>query len=479
MSETSHNQNAHLGAHTTAHLGAHSPTSAPVADDVHTSLARISQTLDIILERQDGFNQRLGEVEHSGATTTHEQSAMTSAQEHPGISTTPLGTPAPFFGQGPMTMSSPSLSSSGLHSVPPFVTTTRPGRRVVLPHQQANTSAPTMPSSIPAWHPTGGPWGQNSSTPWRSQAVRSSSSRRAGPEFPATQPLATTAAHATDASSLTPLHVFRAMPREDKDTFRRILGAMETSARDFLETVSPAQLPNDAIQRVAVRTGTPHTPNQTTTPSELDFDDSHHAVIHLPVASAPVAVSTSSNIPAPVAASNSPVPPTSAATITLPSSAPVTLTSPDRSEEEALPPGIHTATGVSTNQTPPVASSAVGRSDRVLVCKPEVLGEYKGDPHRLEAFLSRVRDMVRSNPAPGWATAVLMALPISLKGDAAVWHEGLSDQEASQLTSFEAWATAMREAFPMNANKQRREACTRVWRPTEETCAGATWAPTW
>ncbi|KAE8250874.1 hypothetical protein A4X13_0g4299 [Tilletia indica] len=80
--------------------------------------------------------------------------------------------------------------------------------------------------------------------------------------------------------------------------------------------------------------------------------------------------------------------------------------------------------------------------------------------------------MVRSNPAPNWSAAVMTAIPITLKDDAAVWHEGLSDEEASQLTSFDAWATAMREAFPMNANKQRREARTRAWRPTEETAAG-------
>ncbi|KAE8218979.1 hypothetical protein CF319_g7242 [Tilletia indica] len=449
MSETSRTPIAHIGADTS--------TSAPVADDVHTSLSRITQTLDIILERQDGFNQRLGHIEHSG------------------ISTTPLIAPLPRYGPGP-TSTSPSPFLSGQLPPPAFVTTQRPGRRHILPHQQQASTTPSgPPHSQATWHPSGGPWGSSTSTPWRSSAARNTSSRRQVQDTSANQTSAQAAA-ATSDTGPTPLQVFRAMPREDKDTFRRVLGAMGTSARDFLETIDSSQLPPDALQRVAVGSAA-NMLSSSSVPSELDFDAGVDNPTALVVTTAPLlttpAVVTTLASSAPVVTTATPLSTPVAANIPA-SFAPVVTTTADNSEEEPLPSSGQppTSAGSTTLPSAAVALSTTPRTDRVLVCKPEVLGEFKGDPNRLEAFLSRVRDLIRSNTAPGWAAAVMTVLPIALKGDAAVWHEGLSDDEARRLTSFDAWATSMREAFPVNTSKQRRDARERIWRPTEETAAG-------
>ncbi|KAE8189098.1 hypothetical protein CF328_g6387 [Tilletia controversa] len=108
---------------------------------------------------------------------------------------------------------------------------------------------------------------------------------------------------------------------------------------------------------------------------------------------------------------------------------------------------------------------------RMMSCKPEFLGSFGGDPSRLEAFISRVEDVIRADNTPSWNVAVLRALPICLVDDAAVWHEGLSDDEAAALTSFPNWTLAMREAFPVNRGQLRKDAWNRKWDPILETTA--------
>ncbi|KAE8224221.1 hypothetical protein CF326_g8070 [Tilletia indica] len=121
---------------------------------------------------------------------------------------------------------------------------------------------------------------------------------------------------------------------------------------------------------------------------------------------------------------------------------------------------------------PNIAPAPNIRPGQPLNCKQEFLGKFAGDPSRLEAFLIRVRDVIRSDrESPAWLAAVLRALPIALTDDAAIWHEGLSDPEAAELTSFEAWAKSMRAAFPVNEPMQRREARERRWLPSKETAS--------
>ncbi|CAD6890122.1 unnamed protein product [Tilletia controversa] len=105
MSETSAHE-AHQGA-------ASSTTSTPGVDELHISLVRITQTLDVILERQDGFNQRLGQVEHSGLISAPlDQGSMTLPSVlGPGPTTTPS-----ILGPGPT--STPSVLGPGPTTTP-------------------------------------------------------------------------------------------------------------------------------------------------------------------------------------------------------------------------------------------------------------------------------------------------------------------------------------------------------------------------
>ncbi|KAE8181626.1 hypothetical protein CF328_g8783, partial [Tilletia controversa] len=118
-------------------------------------------------------------------------------------------------------------------------------------------------------------------------------------------------------------------------------------------------------------------------------------------------------------------------------------------------------------------SSALVVSTRPMICRTEWIGEYGGEPNELENFLTRIRDLIRSETQeeliPTWIKAVLRTLPRTFTQNAAVWHQGLSDQEAMRLTSFDAWAAAMRSAFPVNRSQLRRDARSRRWKTTEET----------
>ncbi|KAE8240942.1 hypothetical protein A4X13_0g7624 [Tilletia indica] len=121
-------------------------------------------------------------------------------------------------------------------------------------------------------------------------------------------------------------------------------------------------------------------------------------------------------------------------------------------------------------------STSLALSTRSMTCKTEWIGDYDGDPTQLEDFLTRLRDLIRSETQeeliPVWIKAVLRTLPRTFKSNAAVWHQGLSDTDAAHLTSFEAWATAMRAAFPVNRQQLRRDARLRKWKPNEENAVG-------
>ncbi|CAD6897774.1 unnamed protein product [Tilletia caries] len=56
---------------------------------------------------------------------------------------------------------------------------------------------------------------------------------------------------------------------------------------------------------------------------------------------------------------------------------------------------------------PAIAPAPNIRPGQPLTCKQEFLGKYSGDPTRLEAFLSRVRDVIRSDNSAAWTAAVM------------------------------------------------------------------------
>ncbi|KAE8224064.1 hypothetical protein CF326_g8095 [Tilletia indica] len=117
------------------------------------------------------------------------------------------------------------------------------------------------------------------------------------------------------------------------------------------------------------------------------------------------------------------------------------------------------------------AASAVPppSGNRSLVCKKETLGEFDGDPARLEHFLGRIQAIAHSNADPYWEPAVVCTIPQCLVGDAQVWHIGLAEADARQLSTVEAWCRIMRRRFPVNKTEQRQQARVREWNTSSET----------
>ncbi|KAE8217985.1 hypothetical protein CF326_g9282 [Tilletia indica] len=124
-----------------------------------------------------------------------------------------------------------------------------------------------------------------------------------------------------------------------------------------------------------------------------------------------------------------------------------------------------------TATSPPNASapaSPATTGNRSLVCKKDVLGEFDGDPDKLEHFLGRVQTIAGSNTDPCWEPAVVCTMPQCLVGDAQVWHIGLSKTEAAKLTTVDEWCRLMRRRFPVNITEQRKKAHARKWETASE-----------
>ncbi|KAE8210710.1 hypothetical protein CF319_g9397 [Tilletia indica] len=79
---------------------------------------------------------------------------------------------------------------------------------------------------------------------------------------------------------------------------------------------------------------------------------------------------------------------------------------------------------------------------RILECKLERLGTFTGDPKKLEKFFSDVADIARSNTHPMWDSAVVVAIPQALTGDARTWHA-----EQRQLARDRRWQPLVESAM--------------------------------
>ncbi|KAE8221399.1 hypothetical protein CF326_g8567, partial [Tilletia indica] len=340
----------------------------------------------ILTSRLDGFNARLGDMEHWRRELPDSPSPEPRRALNTSIPTT-LST----------TTAQPAATA------PTNVVLNRPnrGRDVIPPHMTRTAAALASPTIAP---------------PSRPSSVR-----------------------VDDDTSSNPLDRYRKMSKTEKGNIKRTLEKLGVTLQDFMG----AMLDGDTEGDTGSITGSGEA-GQTSTPTANQTADQGSPS----TTSASPAILPADNNQQPSVTSLDPVVTSSSAT--LPSE-----TVPTPSKEPA------------PNISPPTAGSS-----RPLTCKPEFLGSFSGDPNRLEAFLSRVGDLIRGDDTPPWRLAVLRALPICLKDDAAVWHEGLSDEEAANLTSFEKWAAAMREAFPVNKGQLRKDAWTRKWDPVKET-AGA------
>ncbi|KAE8244750.1 hypothetical protein A4X13_0g6302 [Tilletia indica] len=224
---------------------------------------------------------------------------------------------------------------------------------------------------------------------------------------PHLEPQSKTSRQQTAPSSA--VQVFRGMPDADKVAFRRILAALGMRSSDILDFVDDDQIPSS------------HTNAASSVLSEgasiLDGgDDTENSPSHLPQHSTPLKHTTSTPVLTTTAAQQ-----------------------PDT----------------------PTATTSWGRP---LICKQELLGEFNGEPALLEGFIGRLRDVLRSDKThPGWEDAVVRALSRALKGEAAAWHEGLTDDEAAELSTVAAWVDRLRDEFSMNPAIQRKVARERVW----------------
>ncbi|KAE8228960.1 hypothetical protein CF326_g6088 [Tilletia indica] len=220
------------------------------------------------------------------------------------------------------------------------------------------------------------------------------------------------------------LQAFRDLEKEDKIAFRKVLGVLGLRVSDVLNNLDEDSIPASSVASA------PHT-------QPLEDQKSFHSV-----ASRPASAFDDDEIDAVVP------------------------------EHQAHTTKVHLpATG---DQGPAVITetSPVMGLTRPMVCKSEILGTFHGEPDKLEGFLSRVRDVLRSDDRPAWEAAVVRALSLAMKDDAAAWHEGMTNEEAARLNTVEGWMTAMRDEFPVNASVQRRLARERQWEHSRETAGG-------
>ncbi|KAE8240471.1 hypothetical protein A4X13_0g7791 [Tilletia indica] len=268
------------------------------------------------------------------------------------------------------------------------------------------------------------------------------------------------------ASSITsetidPLARYRSMTKGEKSNVRRALAGLGLSVPTLM-SMFPNSADDDDISSTA---GTNDDVAMSTAADTRIVDRPSPTTVETqPIqTSIPQPTLTSASTPSdPLAASQSV--PTTTPTIT---ATPITDTPPASTPQSRIDPAPNIP--AQTHTSPTTVST------RPMTCKTEWIGDYDGDPTQLEDFLTRLRDLIRSETqkelVPAWITAVLRTLPRTLKGNAAVWHQGLSDDDAAELTSFDAWCAAMRAAFPVNRQQLRREARSRKWRTTEETAA--------
>ncbi|KAE8228243.1 hypothetical protein CF326_g6831 [Tilletia indica] len=137
-------------------------------------------------------------------------------------------------------------------------------------------------------------------------------------------------------------------------------------------------------------------------------------------------------------------------------------------------PEVGASTAAATEPTRTVVAETSDTSSpsvappRIRQCKPDHLPKFNGNPNGLEKYLTRLGDLIRSDPDPAWERAVLRAAPIQLTDDAEEWHSGLTTAEVHAIDSFDALEEAMRLHFPVNWLEQRRQAQERKWDPTAE-----------
>ncbi|KAE8203011.1 hypothetical protein CF327_g7800, partial [Tilletia walkeri] len=408
------------------HVTVSAPTTPHNFDIVHEIRSATAQ----LSARMDGFNLRLGDMErHHRVQSSHPPSPSPGARTIPpatGAATTAAFTfAASETGQPEEILPASVTIHRGPHNA-------RSGS--TIPPHMSRAAAALASSSIPP-------------------------PSRPGASF-------------TPSTTSNPLDKYKSMTKGEKSNVRRALAGLGLSipvlmsmfSGDDDETGSTSGTADDLGTPMSASTPTPaqsHQPEATFVTRSIQTEATP-SPIHI----APVPVASEDNsTPSPATLASADIPVTHTTNSTAPASAhtPVVATPA---------PSIEPAPNISAVPTSGVAAM----SARQMTCKTEWIGEFNGDPLLLENFLMRIRDLLRSETQPEliplWNKAVFRTIPRTFTKDAAVWHQGLSNPEAAELTSYEAWCIAMRAAFPVNMTQLRKDARNRKWRTTEETSVG-------
>ncbi|KAE8229179.1 hypothetical protein CF326_g5859 [Tilletia indica] len=356
------------------------------------------QTVDIVHEirsanaqlsaRLDGFNLRLGDMERY-------QRLQSSQPDSP----------------SPPARALPSARTTTTEAAP-----SRPLATVGTPNQ-------TLPASVTLQR---GPHRARTDAAVPPHMARTAAALASTSLNPPSRP----ASNSNSLGGQNPLDRYRSMTKGEKTNVKRALASLGLTVPTLMDMFKSGE--DDSVASTLGEDEQPQTSasptSQTSGTSVTAFDTS--------------ALQTSSNI----VGTTTPV-------VTVKDASSEVVPGSSSASPPSVPPQqtIDPAPNIAATSSSPAAAPI---STRTMTCKTEWIGDYDGDPTQLEDFLTRLRDLIRSETQkeliPSWITAVLRTLPRTLKGNAAIWHQGLSDSDAAKLTSLDAWCAAMRSAFPVN-----------------------------
>ncbi|KAE8229911.1 hypothetical protein CF326_g5103 [Tilletia indica] len=147
------------------------------------------------------------------------------------------------------------------------------------------------------------------------------------------------------------------------------------------------------------------------------------------------------------------------------------------SAEQPSAPAETTTQQQSSTEPERTQSAESGTAKKhVYTVKTEDTGTFDGTPENLELFLSRLQALRFAETDLGWDKAVLRAIPLALRGRAALWHSTLTDKQRAGLYRIDVWFEALRENFSPHPAVVRRQARDRAWEIDREDILGYVFA---
>ncbi|KAE8244675.1 hypothetical protein A4X13_0g6376 [Tilletia indica] len=128
--------------------------------------------------------------------------------------------------------------------------------------------------------------------------------------------------------------------------------------------------------------------------------------------------------------------------------------------------GVATLPPSSTPSKPEASASQT--NTKTYNIKSEDIGTFDGTPENLELWLARVQAIRFAENDAAWDRAVLRAIPLALRGRAAMWHSALTDPQRAGLFKIDKWFEALRQNFSPQPAVVRIQARIRAWEPDLE-----------